>query len=137
MLFFIIWYWPSLPEVIPTHFGSSGAPDGWGGKSTLWVLPAIGLVIYLGLTILSQYPQVYNYVWPITPQNAKIQYQTARQMIILLKTEVVWLLAYIVSQTIQAALGKVQGFSIAFLPIFLVVMFGTIGFYLFKAYQAR
>lgn len=137
MLFFIIWYWPSLPEVIPTHFGSSGAPDGWGGKSTLWVLPAIGLVIYLGLTILSQYPQVYNYVWPITPQNAKIQYQTARQMIILLKTEVVWLLAYIVSQTIQAALGKVQGFSIAFLPIFLVLMFGTIGFYLFKAYQAR
>lgn len=137
MIFYIVWYWSSLPEVIPTHFGSSGAPDGWGAKSTLLVLPAISLVIYIGLTILSKYPHVYNYLWLITPQNAKMQYQAARQMIILLKTEVVWLFAYVVLQTIQTALGKAKGLGTEFLPIFLVLIFGTLGFYLFKAYQAR
>jgi len=137
MIFFIAWYWSSLPEEIPTHFSISGAPDGWGGKSTLLVLPAIGLVIYIGLTILSRYPHVYNYLWHITPQNAKMQYENSRQMIILLKTEIVWLFAYIVWQTIQTALGKAKGLGAEFLPIFLILIFGTVGFHLFKAYQAR
>ncbi|MGH7453559.1 MAG: DUF1648 domain-containing protein, partial [bacterium] len=106
MIFVIGTYRSSLPQVIPTHFGISGEPDGWGGKSTLWVLPMLSLVIYIGLTILSRYPHVYNYLWLITPQNAKVQYQNSRQMIILLKTEIVWLFVYIVWQTIQTALGK-------------------------------
>jgi uncharacterized membrane protein len=137
MLYVTITSWPRLPETIPHHFGASGKPDAWGGKWTLWLLPGISLVLYVGLNILSRFPHVYNYPWPITEKNAAAQYHLARTMLAALKAEIVLIFAYLQQQTIQVALGKAEGLGIAFLPIFLVIVFGTIGIYFVKAYQAR
>jgi len=129
--------WAALPEVIPSHYDLSGKPEGWSTKNVLWILPALSVVLYAGLTVLSKYPHIYNYAWPITPKNTRAQYQIARQMIIILKTAIVLIFAYIVWQTIQTALGKSNGLGAEFMPVFLILIFGTIGFHLFKAYQAR
>jgi len=138
MMFYVaIKSWPLLPETIPHHFGVSGKPDAWGDKWILWLLPGISLVLYVGLTILSRYPHIYNYPWPITEQNAAAQYHLARTMIVALKAEIILLFAYLQQQTIQIALGKAEGLGVAFLPIFLILVFGTIGIYFVKAYQAR
>jgi uncharacterized membrane protein len=137
MLYVTIKSWPLLPETIPHHFGVSGKPDAWGGKWILWFFPGISLVLYIGLTILSRYPHIYNYPWPITEKNAAAQYHLARTMIVALKAEIILLFAYLQQQTIQVALGKAGGLGVAFLPIFLILIFGTIGFYFVKAYQAR
>ncbi|MDZ7361474.1 MAG: DUF1648 domain-containing protein [candidate division KSB1 bacterium] len=137
MLYFTFTSWPLLPETIPHHFDISGKPDAWGGKWTLSLLPGIGLVLYVGLTILSRYPHIYNYLWPITEKNAAAQYHLARTMIVALKAEISLLFAYLQQQTIQVALGKAEGLGVAFLPTFLVLIFGTIGIYFVKAYQAR
>lgn len=137
MAFVTIKYWPLLPETIPHHFGVSGKPDAWGGKWILWLLPGISLVLYVGLTILSRYPHIYNYPWLITEKNAAAQYHLARTMIGALKAEIVLIFAYLQWQTIQVALGKAEGLGIAFLPAFLLLVFGTIGVYFRKAYQAR
>src|SRR5205823_14506695 len=40
-----VWY-PQLPEQIPTHFGFTGKPDGWGPKRALWILPALSILLY-------------------------------------------------------------------------------------------
>ncbi|MCX5998621.1 MAG: DUF1648 domain-containing protein, partial [Chloroflexi bacterium] len=48
-------HYSSLPESVPSHFGTSGLPDEWAGKSTLLLFPVIGLVVYLmfsGLNVL-------------------------------------------------------------------------------------
>jgi hypothetical protein len=58
-------------------------------------------------------------------------------MIVALKAEIILLFAYLQQQTIQVALGKAEGLGIAFLPIFLILIFGTVGIYFVKAYQAR
>jgi uncharacterized membrane protein len=137
MLYVAITSWPLLPEIIPHHFGVSGKPDAWGGKWILWLLPGISLVLYVGLTILGRYPHVYNYPRPITEKNAAAQYHLARTMIVALKAEIILLFAYLQQQTIQVALGKTEGLGVAFLPIFLILIFGTIGIYFVKAYQAR
>jgi hypothetical protein len=137
MLYVTIKSWPLLPDNIPHHFGGSGKPDAWGGKWILWLLPGISLVLYIGLTILSRYPHIYNYPWPITEKNAAAQYHLARIMIGALKAEIVLIFIYIQQQTIQVALGKVEGLGIAFLPIFLILIFGTVGIYFVKAYQAK
>lgn len=34
-----------LPDRIPTHFGLSGDADAWGGKSSIWVVPAIMMAL--------------------------------------------------------------------------------------------
>ncbi|HBG23005.1 MAG TPA: hypothetical protein DDW83_07100, partial [Peptococcaceae bacterium] len=41
----LVYYWPALPETIPTHFGFSGEADSWGGKSSLILL----LVVNIGM----------------------------------------------------------------------------------------
>lgn len=137
MVGMIVFYWSSLPEQIPSHYRVSGRPDAWSGKNILLVLPIISAALYIGLTVLSRYPQIYNYPWPITVENAPRQYRLARQMVIVLKTAIVWLFAYVNWQTIQTALGRAQGLGETFLPIFLLIIFGTLGFYLYKSSRAR
>jgi uncharacterized membrane protein len=48
--------WPMLPDRVPTHFGASGIPDAWGGKTSLFLLPVITLFMYGLMTMTSRYP---------------------------------------------------------------------------------
>lgn len=132
----LIKYWPSLPSTIPTHFGFSGKPDSFGGKGTLFIMPIILLVLYFGLTILSRFPHVYNYLTPITENNAKVQYHIARKMMVCLKAEVVFTFTYIEWNTIMAALGNVKGLGLIFLPVTMIIIFGTIGYYIYRSIKA-
>lgn len=38
--------WGSLPELVPTHWGPSGEADGWGSRSSLFILPAVALGLW-------------------------------------------------------------------------------------------
>lgn len=85
-LLIIIWVWviyvyPFLPARIVTHFNLSGEADGWGNKITLFSLPAIATLLYIGLTILNCYPHVFNYAVTITPENALSQYIFSTRLI--------------------------------------------------------
>ncbi len=46
-----VFYYSSLPDIIPKHYGLSGEPDGFSGKGIIWTLPAIGLVRDLPIQI--------------------------------------------------------------------------------------
>jgi uncharacterized membrane protein len=129
--------WERIPDSIPTHFGASGKPNSWGSKYTLLLLPSILIIIYSGFTILSRYPHVYNYPWQITEENAERQYLLARTFLSWLKLEIILLFTFIEWTTIQVALGYSEGLGFKFLPISLIVVFGTIGIYFWLAYKAR
>ncbi|MGE0000902.1 MAG: SdpI family protein [Fimbriimonadaceae bacterium] len=47
----------SLPEVVPVHWGVSGKPDGWAGKSfLLWFVPAMQVFIVALIAGLAAIP---------------------------------------------------------------------------------
>lgn len=125
--------WGILPDRIPTHFGFTGQPDAWGNKGNLFFLPIMVVAMYLFLTIVSRFPHTFNYPGKITEENAATQYLMARHLMAVLKLETIWLFAYIQWVTIEVALGKATGLSNLFLPIFIVVMVGTIVVYVYKA----
>lgn len=129
--------WERIPDSIPTHFGGSGKPDDWGSKYTLLLLPSILVIIYSGFTVLSRYPHVYNYPWRITEENAERQYLLARTFLCWLKLEIILLFTFIEWTTIQVAFRYSEGLGLTFLPISLIVIFGTIGMYFWLAYKAR
>ena len=53
---------PSLPDQIPTHWNAAGMIDGWGGKSTALILPAVGLGLNLLFVLLPKIdPKRENY----------------------------------------------------------------------------
>ena len=58
-----------LPARVPTHFDLAGHPNGWGSPAALFLLPAIALVLYCGMTLVARYPSVFNYPVRVTPAN--------------------------------------------------------------------
>ncbi len=134
---FLIKYWASLPDTVPSHFGYDGRPDAFSGKSFLLILPAVAVFSYTILTFLSRYPHILNYLWKITHQNAYRQYQLSRTMITALKAETIWIFNYIVYIQVRVSLEISSGLSPLFLPILIIAVLGTIGLYLFFSYKER
>ena len=120
----------NLPATIPTHFNAVGVPDGYGGKGTLWLLPVIGFFMYLMMTVVQLFPQIYNYPVEITEENAPRQYRNAVRLIRTLKTLIIILFTFLSYKTVQTAAGTAAGLGKAFLPVFLLVTFGTVAFYI-------
>jgi uncharacterized membrane protein len=133
----IIHYWPGLPARIPVHFGPDGQPDSWGGKESLYLLPAIGILMYLTFTILYHFPRTYNYPVKLTEQNMARQYLLARSYMQLLKAEILWLFYYVELYSIKVALAQSSSLGVAFLPITLVIVFGSLAVYIYLARRSR
>jgi uncharacterized membrane protein len=122
-----------LPERIPTHFNGAGIPDGYGSRSSIWILPVTGAFMYLLLTLVAAFPQIYNFPVKITENNALVQYRLATRFIRILKTLILILFLFLSFQTVNTALGKSLGLGKSFLPIFLILTLFPLIFYLVKA----
>ncbi|WP_395805926.1 DUF1648 domain-containing protein [Daejeonella sp.] len=127
---FIIMIWvltitsySNLPETIPTHYNGAGQADGFGGKATILTLPLIATILFIGLTVLNKFPQVFNYPTEITQDNAFRQYIYATRLIRYLKLIIVFILGLIEFKTIQNANGEADGLGVWFLPLTMGVIF--------------
>lgn len=134
---YIIFSWPGIPSVVATHFNLSGQADAYGSKSSvLFLLPFI-FILYAGLTILQKFPHIYNYAVEITEKNAEIQYIYAVRMVRTLKFVMLACFSFIEFQTIRSALAGKNSLGLWFLPIFLICLFATIGFYIWKSLKTN
>lgn len=127
------YYYHSLPDQIPIHFGPNGKPDSYTGKIMIWLLPAIGAIVYFGLLIINRFPHTFNYLTPITEENAYRQYRIATRMIYALIAMITSIFAYITHVIIQTALGEKSGLGTYFTPIFLVLFFGVLGYFIYQS----
>lgn len=99
--------YPSLPDLVPTHFGLDGRPDAWGPKSdTVWLLAALTIPI-VAIHVLSRYPRSFNYPTRVTDANAQRLYREGERMLVWLQFMVGWLLFSIILSFIDPAAGQV------------------------------
>ncbi len=126
-------YYGDIPDRIPTHFNAAGTPDGFGSRTSLWILPLTGLGLWLLMTIVNRFPDKFNFPVKITRENAQVQYRFATRMVRILKCVILIMFSFISYRTIQTALGKEAGLGRIFLPVFLILTFGVVIIYLFKA----
>jgi uncharacterized membrane protein len=117
----------SLPDVIPTHFVSDGKADGYGLKWTILTLPAIALLLYIGLSILGRYPHKFNYPVEVTQANAETLYRSGAQMLRVMKLMLIILFFLMTYQTVLSASGITSfvtrnglflDFALLFIPVF-------------------
>jgi uncharacterized membrane protein len=113
-------WWPSIPDIIPTHFGLNGQPDAYGSKATLFIFPAVSLAVTILLQTLCRFPWVFNYPVRITQQNATRQY-TAGRTLLRWVNAIVWLFAGIQWEALQIARGAAHTFSPAFTAALIVL----------------
>jgi uncharacterized membrane protein len=119
----VIYFFPKLPETIPTHFNGSGQPDDYGSKSFFWMLPGIGLFIYILLTFINLIPHQFNYLVKITPENALKQYTMGTRFIRYIKMLIIWMFFYINFSIIQTIHHSAKGLGLWFMPVFLAFIF--------------
>jgi len=137
ILGFVIYHYPRLPEIIPTHFDGSGIPDDYSSKTSFLMLPAIGLFIYILMSLIVFIPHQFNYSVKITPANALKQYTFAIRLIRYLKAAIIWLFFYISYATVRVVAKTDSGLGLWFLPVVLAGIFLPVIIYLIVAFKYR
>lgn len=132
LIFLPIYFYDRLPDTIPSHFASNGEPNEFSEKSTIWIEPLTGLIVYIGMSWLNKYPHVFNYPQKVTVDNAKRLYINGTKMVRTLTAVTTCVFAAICHTTIQTAMGKQAGLGSWFTPAIIILLMGTTGFFLYK-----
>jgi len=106
-----------LPDTIATHFNAVGEPDGFGSKQTIWIIPIVTTVMYIGLFILNKYPHMHNYMINITEENALKNYRFSTRIVRVVNFLCVLLMTYITYMIVESAFGKQFNLGTWFVPI--------------------
>lgn len=123
-----------LPDRVPGHFNGAGEVDRWGSKMELIILPLVGGGLWVLFTVLEKYPHTYNY-FNLRKDNIEAQYKNGRLMLNVLKNEIVVFFSLISYYMIQIAKGVLDGIGAAFLPVFLVVIFGSVFVFMLRMFR--
>ncbi len=126
-----------LPNVIPTHYDAMGKIDAYGGKHTVFILPAIGTFLFLAIAVLNNFPQLFNYPIEITAENALRQYTNATRLLRLLQLMLVLVFLFIQFKTMKAASGGASGLGVWFLPTVLVCVFVPVAYFVARSLQNK
>ena len=124
-------HYGALPQRVPVHFDARGAVNGWGDKSSLWMVAGVACALYAGMTLLGLLPASMINV-PVSPERRAAAVPMAMEMVGWLKAEMVWIFAWLCAAMVRMGQGRGNGLSIWFLPVVLVVVFGTVALYLWR-----
>jgi uncharacterized membrane protein len=118
-----------LPQTIATHFNAKGDADGFGNKITLWILPAIGIAMFIGLFFVNKYPHVHNYNINITEENALKNYRLSTRIMRFTNLFCQIIFAIIIYEIIQLAKSdEANLLGIPFLVITILLPLIGVGF---------
>lgn len=111
-----------MPDTVPAHFNASGQADDYGNKVTIFILPIIATLLFIGLTALNRYPQIYNYPGKITEANVMYEYSKATRMVRFLKVLITIVFTTITLSTFLTAIHVINGLGSLFLPLMIVLL---------------
>ncbi|PIC73586.1 DUF1648 domain-containing protein [Sporosarcina sp. P17b] len=131
-LVYLLLQWSRLPERIPAHFGADGEVDRYGTRMELLLLPIIGIVMWVGLGILEKYPHMYNYI-NLRPDNIEIHYRYGVLFMNVIKNISTLLFVFLIWQMTDIALAKIATLNMPIFIMILVLLFGSMGIYFYKA----
>ena len=130
---YVMVIYKSLPQSIPSHFNFSGKIDSYGDKSLLFILPGIMAILYTGLSILNNYPHIFNYPVAVTNENAEKLYTLATSLIRWLKCIIALLFIFLTVQIVEGA--KHGGSSMRWwdIPLILLLVNIPVVIFLYKS----
>ncbi|OYO43054.1 uncharacterized protein DUF1648 [Lachnotalea glycerini] len=124
MVLYLWLNWQEIPESIPAHYNAAGVIDRWGNKKEIFIEVIIAWILYIGITVLERFPQIWNTGVTVTEQNKVRVYRILKNLI---ETQKLLIAAIFSYSALNSALSR--SMSVWFLPIVLVLMFGSIAFF--------
>lgn len=131
---FLILNFNSIPDTIPVHYNITGKADSFGGKMTIFFMPILSTILFVGMTILNKYPHIFNYPSKITIENAERQYTIATKLIRYLKLIIVITFSFI---AFQIANEQQNGSGIWFIPVFIGLIYIPLIYAIIKLFKAK
>lgn len=123
-----------LPDEIPIHFNAQGEADGWGNKSTILVIPVLGVLLSLVLFFLLKRPHLYNFPKEITPENVEVQYRNARLLLRVVNVFDTFLFLAIMWFIVEGARTGDSQLPMWLLPLVLFATFGLAAYTVYQSY---
>ncbi|MFK7906851.1 MAG: DUF1648 domain-containing protein [Chitinophagales bacterium] len=133
-----IFYYSSLPDIIPTHYGFNGEADGFGSKNNIWMPSILGLTTYLSILLIIKYIPVIGKTSLTTNSSeekipmTKKQIEITQKTLGILNTLMACTSVYIQYITMQTAFGYTGGLGSYFIIVLLLLTFGTLGYSVVK-----
>ena len=129
---YLILAWSTIPAQIPAHYNAAGEVNRWGSRSELIILPIISWLIYGMITLIERFPQVWNTGVRVTEENRAVVYRLLKNMIACVKMITLSIFSCL---TVLSSLAR--NLPMWFLLAFLVLLFGTIAYYIVKLTRLR
>ena len=138
----LMWYlalsnYSKLPDIIPTHFNLRGEADDYGSKATIFLLPVVATILFIGMTLLVRYPTQWNYYSNVTPEDAAYHYSWARTIINYYNFAITLAFSIIISEVTVVALNKSDGFGTWTLLLNLGLFLIPMPYFLIKIFRRR
>jgi uncharacterized membrane protein len=118
-------FYSRLPERIATHFNEAGVANGFGARSTLWVLVGIALLLYATLSAISWMPRMVSLKRPLAPEQERVVLAEVMAMVGWVKAEMCWMFGYLALAMVRNGMGLQVGLGVWFLPVTLLAVLGT------------
>jgi len=115
-----IYIYNGLPELIPTHYNLLGQPDAFNPRWSIFILPTLALLLFIGMSKLQKFPHIYNYPVEVNESNAEHLYSIGVRLIRFIKLIVILTFSYITYSSIRVATGHGKGLNIWILMIFIL-----------------
>lgn len=122
--------WPELPEKVPSHFNLSGQPDGWAGKSILYLFIAVPLFICGLMTAVNRGNIRPSNAKDLPPEAVAEATTIMRTFLNMLKAELIWFFVLIEWRTLDVALGKADGLGVWFVPSLISLILVSVAVFL-------
>ena len=129
---YLILAWSTIPAQIPAHYNAAGEVNRWGSKSELIILPIISWLIYGMITLIERFPQAWNTGIRVTEENRAKVYRLLKNLIACVKMITLSIFSCL---TVLSSLAR--NLPMWFLLAFLVLLFGTIAYYIVKLTRLR
>jgi len=124
--------WSNIPDNLAGHYNAAGNIDRWGSKGEILITPIIAWIMYIGLTIIERFPQIWNTGIKVTESNKEKVYRILKNLLGTLKVYLVFIFLFItVYQSILLPLPT------WFLPVSLILVFGTLLFFIVKLVKIK
>ena len=118
---FVLISWKDMPDQIPSHYDFKGQVDAYGGRGILIFTMVMGWVLVLSMIVISRFPSIWSTGVERTPTNAAVVNRIIKDMLNVLEVGMAILFSYMM---IVPAMGIAMG--VWFMPVFLIIIFGTI-----------
>ena len=122
--------WNQMPEKVPGHYNFAGEADSMTGKGALILIPVLNWLMYLGISVLEHYPQVWNTGIKVTAQNRERVYRILYHMIVSLKLSVVLIFSFM-------TVWHKNYMPSWFFTAAMLLTFGPMIFFLIQLWRAR